>query len=115
MADAILDWSAFVDGDAEIVTGPQEAYRIKELGTDKTNSITPTISGNTLGSIRQEVAALQYTGTTEHGPLELEELYYYIPPETKLSLVRLVGLSPVLTRHGLTSRVTIITRLFRVA
>jgi hypothetical protein len=86
MADAILDWSAFVDGDAEIVTGPQEAYRIKELGTDKTNSITPTISGNTLGSIRQEVAALQYTGTTEHGPLELEELYYYIPPETKLSL-----------------------------
>jgi|AKVG01.1.fsa_nt_gi hypothetical protein len=86
MADAILDWSTFVDGDASIVTGPQEAYRIKEIGTDKTSAITPTINGNTLGAIRQEVAALQYSATTEHGPLELMDLYYYIPPETELTL-----------------------------
>jgi hypothetical protein len=84
MADAVLDWSTFVTGDAEIVTGPQEAYRIRAIGTDKTGSITPTISGNTLGSIRQEIAALQYTGSTEHGPLELHDEYYYLPPETEV-------------------------------
>jgi len=84
MADAILDWSTFVSGDDSIVTGPQEAYRIRAIGTDKTGSITPTISGNTLGSIRQEVAALQYKGESEHGPLELEDLYYYMPPETEI-------------------------------
>jgi hypothetical protein len=98
MADAILDWDTYVSGDASITTGPQEAYRIRAIGTDKAGSITPKIDGNDLGAIRTEVGSLHNVGTSEQGPLMLEELYYYMPPETTLELnggsgdtVRLVG------------------------
>lgn len=98
MADAILDWDTFVPGDATITTGPQEAYRIRYIGTDKAGAITPTVDGNSLGAIRTEIAGLYVTDSTEQGPLDLDELYYYLPPETTLSfdgassdLVRLIG------------------------
>lgn len=98
MADATLDWDTFVSGDADITTGPQEAYRIRAIGTDKSGSITPSIDGNRLGPIRTEVGALHYVGGSEQGPLELEDLYYYLPPETTLTFdgagsdtVRLLG------------------------
>lgn len=98
MADAILDWDTFVPGDATITTGPQEAYRIRYIGTDKAGAITPTVDGNQTGAIRTEFASLFVTDSTEQGPLDLEELYYYLPPETTLSFdgassdtVRLIG------------------------
>jgi len=98
MADAILDWDTFVDGNASITTGPQEAYRIRAIGTDKSGSITPRIDGNDLGAIRTEVGSLHYVGTSEQGPLELDDLFYYMPPETTLTFdgsasdtVRLIG------------------------
>jgi hypothetical protein len=98
MADAILDWDTFVDGDASITTGPQEAYRIKAIGTDKAGSLTPRIDGNDLGAIRTEVGDLHYEASSEQGPLELMDLYYYMPPETTITFdgaasdtVRLLG------------------------
>ena len=80
MADAILDWASYVTGDSSITTGPQEAYRIKAIGTDSSTAITPSINGNELGSIKTDIAALHPTGTTEHGALPVRNLYYYIPP-----------------------------------
>jgi len=98
MADAVLDWDTFVAGDADITTGPQEAYRIRAIGTDKAGSITPEIDGNDLGAIRTEVGDIHPRNTAEQGLLDLGDLYYYMPPETNLSfdgasgdLVRLQG------------------------
>jgi|APHM01.1.fsa_nt_gi hypothetical protein len=98
MADAILDWDTFVPGDATITTGPQEAYRIRAIGTDKAGAIAPTIDGNELGAIRTEIGSLFVTDSGEQGPLDLEELYYYVPPESTVSFdgassdtVRLTG------------------------
>jgi hypothetical protein len=85
MADAILDWASYVTGDSSITTGPQEAYRIKAIGTDSSSAITPSINGNELGSIKTDIAALHPTGSTEHGALSLGNLYYYIPPETQIT------------------------------
>jgi hypothetical protein len=86
MADAILDWASYVTADSTITTGPQEAYRIKVIGTDSTTEVTPIINGNELGGIKTDIAALHPTGATEHGGLMLSDLYYYIPPETQISL-----------------------------
>jgi len=98
MADAILDWDTFVSGDATITTGPQEAYRIRKIGTDKAGAITPSIDGNSLGAIRTEIGDIFLTDSAEQGLLDLEDLYYYVPPETTVSfdgasgdLVRLTG------------------------
>jgi len=98
MADAILDWDTFVPGDASITTGPQEAYRIRAIGTDKAATLTPSIDGNRLGPIRTEIGDIHPVASAEQGLLDLGELYYYMPPETTLSfdgasgdLVRLQG------------------------
>jgi hypothetical protein len=91
MADAILDWDTFVPGDTTVTTGPQEAYRIKAIGTDKSGTITPTIDGNTLGAIRTEIGDIFLKGDSEQGLLDLGELYYYMPPETTLEFDGLSG------------------------
>lgn len=98
MADAVLDWDTFVAGDATITTGPQEAYRIRAIGTDKAATLTPSIDGNDLGAIRTEVGDIHPRDNAEQGLLHLEDLYYYMPPETTLNfdgasgdLVRLQG------------------------
>jgi hypothetical protein len=82
MADQILDWATYVDGDADFRTGPQEALRIRLIGTDKTATLTPQVDGNDLGPIRSEIAHIHETGSNEQGPLALNDLYYYVPPET---------------------------------
>lgn len=86
MADTVLDWDTMVDGDLSVTVGPQEAYRIRYIGTDKAGSIAPTIDGNRLGAIRTEIGALHPVGTSEQGLLDLEDRYYYIPPEGTFEL-----------------------------
>jgi hypothetical protein len=81
MAESVLSWDTYLSGDDRIRTGPQEAYRIRMIGTDKAGTITPRVDGNDLGAIRTEVAGLQENATNEHGLLHLEDLYYYLPPE----------------------------------
>lgn len=86
MAEAVLDWDTMVDGNLNTTIGPQEAYRIRYIGTDKAGAIAPTIDGNRLGTIRTEIGALHPVGTAEQGLLDLEEQYYYLPPEGTLEL-----------------------------
>lgn len=98
MADAILDWDTFMDGDETVQTGPQTALRIRAIGTDKAGTITPKIDGNDVGPIRTEIGDIHPEATSEQGLLDLGDLYYYVPPETNLTfdgegsdLVRLQG------------------------
>jgi len=84
MAEHTLSWDTYLSGDARIRTGPQEAYRIRMIGTDKAGTIAPRIDGNDLGAIRTEVAGLQENASNEHGMLMLDDLYYYMPPESVL-------------------------------
>jgi hypothetical protein len=75
-----------VAGDATISPDSTQAWRIRAIGTDKTAEITPKISGNDVGPIRQEVASLHQNATNPLGPLELGDWYYYVPPEDNLEL-----------------------------
>jgi len=72
-------------GDAEVRPTATQAFRIRAIGTDATGQITPAISGNDVGPITQDIAALHDDGSNELGPLELGGLYYYVPPEEPLS------------------------------
>jgi hypothetical protein len=73
------------DGDATITPSSTQAFRIRAIGTDKGSQLTPSISGNDVGPIISRIAALHDDGTNELGPLELGDLYYYVPPEEPLS------------------------------
>lgn len=85
MADAILDWGTMVSGDASFDTGPQEALRIRAIGTDKDGTLQPEIDGNDVGAIRTQMGDIHEEATAEQGPQELGDLYYYVPPETNVS------------------------------
>jgi len=74
------------DGDGTYTPSATQAWRIRAIGTDATSQITPKISGNDVGPIISRIAALHDDGTNELGPLELQDYYYYVPPEEPLEL-----------------------------
>jgi len=87
-----------VDGDLEFDLDSTQALRIKAIGTDSGTPITPKINGDEVGAIVSEIANIHTTGSDEQGPMPLDDLYYYVPPDGRLELdgaasdtVRLVG------------------------
>lgn len=79
--------------------GNNEFYVIKAIGTDSTSGVQLVIDGIPVGQVDSEVAPLKKSTTNGLGPLELEELYYVVPPTKKLWIsgggsdkVRIIGL-----------------------
>lgn len=75
-----------VDGDLSIQTDSKQALRIRAIGTDSGTTITPSISGNDVGPIVTEVGDIHPRDNAEQGLLQLGDLYYYIPPDTRFEL-----------------------------
>jgi len=108
MADRILPLDTQLDGDSSIQIDSTQALRITAIGTDSGSAITPSVNGNDLGPIVQEVGSIHPTGSQEQGLLTLgtppgameqpmvedspahgaygPNLYYYVPPDGRISL-----------------------------
>lgn len=120
MADRVLPLDTMVDGDTTLQIDSTQALRITGIGTDTGSAVTPSINGDALGDIVQEVGNIHVGATEEQGLLRLgnppnaqtnpevedspamepfgPNLYYYAPPDATLSfdatssdLVRLQG------------------------
>lgn len=79
--------------------GNNEFLIIKKIGTDSTSGAQLVIDGIPLGTITSTVAPLKKDSTNGLGLLDLEELYYVVPPAKKYWVegggsdkVRIVGL-----------------------
>lgn len=72
-------------------THERVAYIIKKLGTNDTSSIYLKIQNWVTGNLIQNVAPAYKTDSTNIGPLNLEGLYYVIPPKTDFSVVGTSG------------------------
>lgn len=72
------------DGDASLTPSATQAWRIRAIGTDRSSQLTPSISGNDVGPIIDRIAALNQNDTNPLGPLDLQDWYYYVPPEEPL-------------------------------
>jgi hypothetical protein len=123
MADRVLPLDVIVNGDTSVQIDSTQALRITAIGTDSGTAITPSIDGNELGSVVQEIGALNPEGTQEQGLLtlgmppgameepEVEDspahgsygpnLYYYVPPDGRLTLDGAAGDNVRLQGHRL--------------
>jgi hypothetical protein len=108
MADRILPYDTVLSGDKTLEVDSTQALRITGIGTDSTSTVTPEIDGNDLGAITDTVAGLHPDNTQEDGLLRLgnppqaqtspgvedspameaygPNLYYYVPPDGRLTL-----------------------------
>jgi hypothetical protein len=108
MADRVLPFDEIVPGDVSLQIDSTQALRITAIGTDSGTPITPSVNGDKLGSVVTEVGDTAVTGTSEQGLLTLgtppgamdqpmiedspahgaygPNLYYYVPPDARLSL-----------------------------
>jgi len=67
-------------------TKEREVIVIKKVGTDSSGDARLVIDKKKLGYIDNEVAPLHITTSNLLGALELEELFYVVPPETEFEL-----------------------------
>lgn len=79
-------------------TPKRVGYVINKIGTNSSGTAKLKIYGRDLGEFDADVAPLRKTETNLLGPLDLEDLYYVVPPETKFefvgdsgSLCRIIG------------------------
>jgi hypothetical protein len=108
MADRTLPYDEMVPADTTLEVDSTQALRITAIGTDSTSTVTPEVDGNDLGPINSTVGGLHPDGSTEQGLLTLATppgadedpmiedspahggygpgLYYYVPPDGRLTL-----------------------------
>ena len=67
-------------------TGTRVGYVIRKVGTDSSGSANLKINGKSLGYFDSEVAPLHKTSSNLLGPMDLEDYFYVVPPETKFEL-----------------------------
>jgi len=70
----------------EYTTPVNIAYVIRKIGTNSSTGAKLNINGVDLGVIDSDVAPLHKTSSNLLGPLDLEDLYYVIPPKTKFKV-----------------------------
>ena len=94
----VLKLDRYINVDTEYETGERVAYIIRKYGTDSSSDAILYIEGKPTGTIDSDVAPLYVTSSNLLGPLDLGDLYYVIPPETKFkftgasgSKMRLIG------------------------
>jgi len=66
-------------------------YVIKKIGTDATSPAYLKIDGVDTGPIISEIAPLHRTSSNLLGPLDLEELYYVVPPNKQFTVIGPTG------------------------
>jgi hypothetical protein len=120
MADRVLPYDEMVPADTTLEVDSTQAIRLTALGTDSTSTVTPEVDGNDLGPINTTLGDIHPSASAEQGLLtlgvppnaeeepEVEDspahggygpnLYYYLPPDSRLvldgsssDLVRLQG------------------------
>jgi len=63
---------------------PTVGYKIFAIGTDDTAEAYIEIGGKSTGKIIQDIAPLHTTETNKLGLVQLDTLYYYVPPKETL-------------------------------
>jgi len=87
----VLKLDRYIKEGTTYETGKRVAYIVRRIGTDSTTDAYLEIEEKKTGVIDSDVAPLHVTSTNHLGPLNLGDLYYVIPPETKFRVVGASG------------------------
>lgn len=78
-----------IDQGTTYTTPGRVGYKIEEVGVDTakgTSDTTLKIENVTTGPVAREVANLYQTGSYNNGLLDLQEQFYYVPPDTDFEI-----------------------------
>jgi len=94
----------YIPVDTQYTMEPDKFLIIEKIGTNSSTAAKLVIGGAEVGAINSTVAPLHKTSSNLLGPLDLGELYYVVPPNTKYkftgasgSKMRLIGRIGVLS------------------
>lgn len=90
-------------------TDKREVLVIEAVGTDAASDVYLEIDGKATGKFKNIIAPMKVTSSNKLGPLKLGELFYVVPPFTKLKVVgpsgakvRIIGRKLILDVHEAT-------------
>ena len=83
----IFKLDKIISANTEYTTPKRVAYVIRKIGTNSSGTGYLEIENVKTGEIDSEVAPLHKTSSNLLGPLDLEDLFYVIPPETNFKFV----------------------------